>query len=514
MRIATYSHTPSNSVGILVEELESRQFNARRLRTGNRSTFRGRAEDFVINYGSSSTNNITTVVGHGKVINGADAVRSAANKITSLEKLVNVGLPVPEFTTSRRVARDWINNDHLVYCRQETNGHSGSGIVVATNGDEPEHLGHVEWCSGGESLPSCPLFTKALSGRRREMRVHVAFGNVILEQQKRRRDGYAEMDSYSEVVRNYDNGWIYATSNVRSSDAIRDDAVMAIMALGLDFGAVDVVTQGDQHWILEVNTAPGLQGSSSRTAYATAFEDFFNEPELWVLQTYADRELEESNQHEQVEEEVSRDVNRPSLSFERFIRNMEEARREVEDRAAEITAPQSTGPWVAVNTGGSAIGSLSTPDPMTQEQIDELLASGTSGTTVNFDEGEIHLTSHSAAEIRVDPSIAAPATPAFVNSADLPPLRVPAPRSAQPRRPDEEPVVQSAATAAAPETERVAPVRRPAERIAGTGHYVVDLASGARTVAWVASNGTIYTAEHDLVLQEGAFTVVEQISFA
>ena len=54
-------------------------------------------------------------------------------------------------------------------------------------------------------------------------------------------------------------------------DHIRRAAKQAVKALGLDFGAVDVLADNDNCWVLEVNTAPGLGGSTPRV-YAEAFK--------------------------------------------------------------------------------------------------------------------------------------------------------------------------------------------------------------------------------------------------
>lgn len=51
------------------------------------------------------------------------------------------------------------------------------------------------------------------------------------------------------------------THNVKH---VRKAAKQAVKALGLDFGAVDILANDDECWVLEVNTAPGLGGSMPR----------------------------------------------------------------------------------------------------------------------------------------------------------------------------------------------------------------------------------------------------------
>lgn len=51
---------------------------------------------------------------------------------------------------------------------------------------------------------------------------------------------------------------------------VRNAAKKAVNALGLDFGAVDILADDNQAWVLEVNTAPGVGGSMPRV-YAEQF---------------------------------------------------------------------------------------------------------------------------------------------------------------------------------------------------------------------------------------------------
>lgn len=55
---------------------------------------------------------------------------------------------------------------------------------------------------------------------------------------------------------------------------IRKAAKKAVAALGLDFGAVDILADDTNCWVLEVNTAPGLGGSMPKVYYET-FKRYF-----------------------------------------------------------------------------------------------------------------------------------------------------------------------------------------------------------------------------------------------
>ena len=60
---------------------------------------------------------------------------------------------------------------------------------------------------------------------------------------------------------------------VRDTGGVVPQAVGALAALRLDFGAVDVITDGESmSYILEVNTAPGLINETAEW-YASRFAD-------------------------------------------------------------------------------------------------------------------------------------------------------------------------------------------------------------------------------------------------
>lgn len=243
------------SARLLSETLRSGGLDAKRLRREG-SRFTGRNSDLIINYGASDCPDF----GDATVLNSGAAVALASNKTRSLTALQDAGVIVPEFTTSRSVAEGYLSSGK-VYQRTKLTGHSGEGIVVAETASD---------------LVDAPLYVKALPERHREYRAHVFNNEVILLQQKKRRSDYD--GTINNEVRNHSGGWIYAVNDVTPvSDYAKSDAVLAVQALGLDFGAVDIVTNGDHHWILEVNTAPGLSGDSSKAALVAAIVNYLED---------------------------------------------------------------------------------------------------------------------------------------------------------------------------------------------------------------------------------------------
>lgn len=181
-----------------------------------------------------------------RVLNSPDAVIVTSNKLSTFRVFKEYGVPTVGFTTSKATAQTWLEEDGIVYGRSVLNGSSGIGIRVITEDDY--------------SFPTCPLYTRAITGKRHEYRVHVAGGKVIDFTHKRRREG-AEANGY---VRNLDNGWVFCRDEEILPPAVTNASLMAIISLGLDFGAVDVIYKknGSRVYVLEVNTAPGLEGTT------------------------------------------------------------------------------------------------------------------------------------------------------------------------------------------------------------------------------------------------------------
>jgi len=114
-----------------------------------------------------------------------------------------------------------------------------------------------------------PLYTKYL-GRRKEYRVHV-WGGAVIKTQRKALPINRDQSQDNWQVRTHPNGWIYIRQD--DEEQLSAVAIQAVAALGLDFGAVDICTKGRgdsrQVYVLEVNTAPGLEGQTL-TAYTNA----------------------------------------------------------------------------------------------------------------------------------------------------------------------------------------------------------------------------------------------------
>lgn len=195
----------------------------------------------VINWGSSGVD----YEGGCRIINHPVAVHLASNKIRSLMAFEVCDVPHPEFTQERAVAEGWIDQGYRVMCRTLLSAHSGQGIVVAGSHSE---------------LVDAPLYTRYIR-KQKEFRVHV-FDSKIIDIQEKRRSSSA--DSHHPYIRNHANGYVFCRGDIEEPDDLGGVAISAVSALGLDFGAVDVIWNEaqDKCYVLEVNTACGLEGST------------------------------------------------------------------------------------------------------------------------------------------------------------------------------------------------------------------------------------------------------------
>jgi D-alanine-D-alanine ligase-like ATP-grasp enzyme len=163
----------------------------------------------------------------------------------------------PDWTESKEEASKWLGEGVSVVCRTKLNGHSGEGIVIASKQEE---------------IVDAPLYTKYIL-KKHEYRIHVFNGKVIFQQRKARKKDVAD-DKVNWKVRNLAGGFIYANQDVNAPDACKQLAIDAVAALELHFGAVDIIwnEKQDKYYVLEINTAPGLTGSTL-DAYVEAFNE-------------------------------------------------------------------------------------------------------------------------------------------------------------------------------------------------------------------------------------------------
>lgn len=275
---------PSDGARALVEALQATTLRA------NGSSFTGRGSRAFINWGCSSpeAQRLYNLAQTDRRFNNPQAIANATNKLRALLLMREAGVQIVPFWENAQDAMNFASTGGRVYARHRLSGHSGEGIELIMSANDPQadrnrdrtsvyiaREGH-DW---DQRFNRCQLFTQGITGERNEYRVHVFQGRVIQMQKKVRRSGFQENGQYTSLIRNLDSGWIYAVGEGLISDGNREAAgnaaIQAVRALGLAFGAVDIIRRNrdGQMFVLEVNTAPGLgEGGSTIRAYTEAFQ--------------------------------------------------------------------------------------------------------------------------------------------------------------------------------------------------------------------------------------------------
>ena len=255
----------SESAKALAEKMEIKRLKE------EGSTWRGKAGDIIINWGHSGHH--PAFDGAARVLNNPEAIARASHKVHSFAAFADAiaqgePLKIPDNTVSREVAYQWLTEGTDVVVRNILQGHSGAGITIIKAIDANKYY------AGGLEFPRAPLYT-AYIRKNEEYRIHVMNGEVFFVQRKARKMDVPD-DQVNWQVRNLDGGFIYANVDVQVEDAAKVNAVAAVKALGLDFGAVDIIkTKRGNFFVLEVNTACGLAGTTL-DKYVEAFNRHYN----------------------------------------------------------------------------------------------------------------------------------------------------------------------------------------------------------------------------------------------
>jgi glutathione synthase/RimK-type ligase-like ATP-grasp enzyme len=194
------------------------------------------------------------------VLNNPVAVATSADKLAFFQASLHwnsaeVREVIIPWTTDKDEAEGWLSDGDRVVVRHTTRGSGGQGIDVINEGD----------------LPHAPLYTKYIK-KSAEYRVHVKCRQgledrlpVVFDAQQKRKQNDNEDVDYQ--IRSHANGWVFCRSGIEVPEYVTNAAKLVVAELGLDFGAVDVVYNRhyNRAYVLEVNTAPGLEGTTLTT---------------------------------------------------------------------------------------------------------------------------------------------------------------------------------------------------------------------------------------------------------
>jgi len=196
------------------------------------------------------------------ILNDPHKVLRVGNKLLGFQDLERGEVQIPRFTTNPNVAKEW---GCPIVARHKLRGHSGDGAEYV---ESPNDLA-ADWTRA-------PLFVE-YKKKKTEYRVHVFQGEVIDIQEKRKRRE-VENDDVNYKIRNKHTGWVYCRDGIDCPASVSSNSILAVQSCGLDFGAVDVIWNDHEQkpYILEINTAPGLEGTTLEK-YVAAFTKYIEE---------------------------------------------------------------------------------------------------------------------------------------------------------------------------------------------------------------------------------------------
>lgn len=202
------------------------------------------------------------------MLNDSTLLNVAVNKLAFFRSLGESGSEtatlLPPWTENRATALRMVSEGHMVVARTVLNGHSGEGIEIRGK-------------KNPNPLPESPLYVRYIP-KDEEYRIHVIRSDDVSEafyiQKKVKRPGYE--GKHNRLVRNHEGGYTYQHNDVTVPPSVLQAAITVFNASGLVFGAVDVIfTKKDNRaYVLEINTAPGLEGESVNI-YANAFKKYY-----------------------------------------------------------------------------------------------------------------------------------------------------------------------------------------------------------------------------------------------
>lgn len=257
-------------------------------------------KDVIIGWGTKTSADVN--LGNVKVLNHPNAIRKNRNKFSVLEMLkadrqlsANISRFLPSGAIGRAVGREEMSLPLI----GRTNFHQGgSGLWTCLT------KSHVE-----KAISDGAQYFQEYIDIKTEYRLHIFDGKVIyaakkvenpteagwIAQRKEKVLDYARKNDVAidestlnyvltrlvkeavlpdRIVRSNKRGWKFSSVAVNGlPPTLKNAAIKSVEVVGLDFGAVDcAMSIADHPFIIEINTGPGLQGTSFEK-YLAAFRE-------------------------------------------------------------------------------------------------------------------------------------------------------------------------------------------------------------------------------------------------
>lgn len=238
----------------------------------------GKREKVLIRWGSTKR----VPLKPKRAVNKRHAILRATDKLGSLALLKKEHVTVPRVY----VLNEALNANFSVLLGRRVHHTQGKDIIICLQHEDVVRALNMP-------LNKRPDFFTTYIPTQREFRVHV-FDEKILKISEKILTEPGEFEV--PWIRNYENGYTFRNlkhmgNHMKSQ--LTSVAICAVEALGLEFGAVDVVMSDDGMFVvLEVNTGPSL-GDNSLEAYVSTFAEILGIEPQWPAQEEVDEgELE------------------------------------------------------------------------------------------------------------------------------------------------------------------------------------------------------------------------------
>lgn len=228
----------------------------------SRTVNSGEKPDVIVNLGVTED-----IPYDGKILNTQDMVRAASNKRKARQIFVECKVPTPELYLKPGA----VSKEDLPVIGRTSYHRKGEGFwfcktLAAVRKDADEGATHFL-----EFIPNT-----------REYRVHTFIKRRYWDSKERKPANYVSIKisekvwqgkrtpSQNKPQKNHAFGWTFLGPQGRREeelDVVRHAAKQAIAALGMDFGAVDVMyrVRAKQPYVLEVNSTPSLSDENATT---------------------------------------------------------------------------------------------------------------------------------------------------------------------------------------------------------------------------------------------------------
>lgn len=201
-----------------------------------------------------------------RVLNRSEGIAISSDKLVALHRMRAVGVQtVPWFTSWDEALA---NSQGTVILGRTRGGMKGRGIVVF----DPHRL-------YGSRYYAHPIrqheFFSLYREPTREVRIHVVGDDVIRIQGKY--NDFPQDNDRMPFVRNHETGYRFRAPRQDLHSRRKQQAVDAVKACGLDFGAVDMLLFGgdEDAMVLEVNSAPACS-PLTLSAYAESLQQLMS----------------------------------------------------------------------------------------------------------------------------------------------------------------------------------------------------------------------------------------------